>query len=725
MTQDSRLFHLRSGGVSVVLDAAGDAVPRLVHWGRDLGAVTDAELAELARTSVPQIVSNSIDVVVPLGLLPDQTTGWNGTPGLSGHRDGRHFSAAFTGARVSTPASSDPRVGDRRVVVELADEAAELRLAIEVELAESGVLRTRATLTSTGDGAYTVDDLVLALPVPAEAEEILDFTGRHMREMSPQRHPFTVGTHAAEGRHGRTGHDASLLYAVGRTGFGFRSGEVWGVQVAWSGNHRSYAERLPTGRAVVGGGELLLPGEVRLGRDESYTTPWLYASWGDGLDDLGARLHGFVRGREGYPTSPRPVVLNTWEAVYFDQRLDTLLALADRAAEVGVERFVLDDGWFRGRRDKTAGLGDWTVDESVWPDGLDPLVERVRGHGMQFGLWFEPEMINPDSDAARAHPDWVMSAGHRLPPTQRFQQVLDLTAPGAYEHVLGSMSALIERHAIDFVKWDHNRDLVDAGHSASGRAGVHDQTLAFYRLVDELRSRFPALEIEACSSGGARADLEVLGRSDRVWASDCIDALERQRIERWTGVVVPPEMLGSHVGSSPAHSTDRRHEMAFRAGTALFGHFGLELDLTTVDADELAELTRWIELYKAERSWLHRGTVVRGDHPDPAYWVRGVVSETADEALYSFVAVATTVQNPPGAVRLPGLDPDRRYRVEVVEPGHRIKAYNHHAGPAWWTTGAELTGRSLATVGLQAPGLAPEHLVLVRARAVDPEGPAR
>ena len=157
MTQDSRLFHLRSGGVSVVLDAAGDAVPRIVHWGRDLGVVSDSELSELARTSVPQIVSNSIDVPVPLGLLPDQTTGWNGTPGLSGHCDGRHFSAAFAGARVSTPASPDPRVGDRRVVVELADEAVELRLAIEVELAEGGVLRTRATLTSTGDGVYTLD----------------------------------------------------------------------------------------------------------------------------------------------------------------------------------------------------------------------------------------------------------------------------------------------------------------------------------------------------------------------------------------------------------------------------------------------------------------------------------------------------------------------------------------------------------------------------------------
>ncbi|WP_457098908.1 alpha-galactosidase [Microbacterium sp. P5_E9] len=722
VTDTTRLFHLTSGGVSVLIDARGAGVPRIVHWGAALDVRDQRDLEQLASASIPQIVSNSIDTPVPLAILPEQAKGWTGTPGISGHRDGAAFTVDLALVAVHSGRSADKRFRDRNLRFELEDGDTGLQVELELELADSGVLRTRARVTSTKDGAYTLDGLVLALPVPLHAQEILDFTGRHVRESSAQRHAFTMGTHTNDGRHGRTGHDASLLYAVGAEGFGFRSGEVWGVQVAWSGNHRTYAERLPSGRSVIGGGELLLPGEVRLHAGEAYRSPWLYASYGDGLDALSARFHEFLRARPGYPSTPRPVVLNTWEAVYFDQDLDTLLALADRAAGVGVERFVLDDGWFHGRRDKSAGLGDWRIDADVWPDGLEPLVERVRALGMQFGLWFEPEMINPDSDAARENPDWIMGPGHRQPPTARYQQVLDLSNPAAFAHVLESMSGLVARYDIDFIKWDHNRDLVDAGHPASGVAGVHNQTLAFYRLVDELRARFPRLEIEACSSGGARADLEVLERSDRIWASDCIDALERQRIERWTGITVPPELIGSHVGSARAHSTRRTHDMSFRAGTALFGSFGIEQDLTAAPAEDLEELAQWITLYKGARGWMHRGTVVRGDHPDPAYWIRGIVSRDRDEALYSLVAMATGVQNPPGVVRLPGLDPDRHYRVEPIAPGDAILTFNHHAGPAWWTTGIELTGQVLATAGIQAPALAPEHLAVIHVTAIPTEG---
>jgi alpha-galactosidase len=722
MSDTTRLFHLSAGGVSVVVDARGTGMPRIAHWGASLLPVSPGGLEQLVAGGQPQIVSNSIDTLVPLGILPEQSTGWAGTPGISGHRDGRHFSVALELSDVRLETSTDTRFADRRIVAELVDADAGLRVVLVLELSDAGVLRTRASVTSTADGAYTLDGLALALPVPLHAQQVLDFTGRHVRESSAQRHDFTYGTHVSEGRRGRTGHDASLLYAVGATGFGFGAGEVWGVQVAWSGNHRSYAERLPNGRGVIGGGELLLPGEVRLARGDSYESPWLYASYGDGIDELSSRFHEFLRARDGYPSTPRPVVLNTWEAVYFDQDLDTLLALADRAAEVGVERFVLDDGWFHGRRDKSAGLGDWRIDAGVWPEGLDPLVARVRSLGMQFGLWFEPEMINPDSDAAREHPEWIMSPGHRLPPTARHQQVLDLANPAAFDHVLESMSGLVARYDIDFIKWDHNRDLVDAGHPGGGVAGVHDQTLAFYRLVDALRARHPRLEIEACSSGGARADLEVLERSDRIWASDCIDALERQRIERWTGVTVPPELIGSHVGSATAHSTKRTHDISFRAGTALFGSFGIEQDLSLASDAEVAALTEWIALYKRMRGWMHRGTVVRGDHPDTSYWLRGIVARDRAQAVYSFVAMATSVQNPPGMVRLTGLDPERLYRVAPLAPGDAILTFNHHAGPAWWSEGVELSGRALASVGLQGPALAPEHLALVHVTAVDQEG---
>ena len=706
------VVHLRAGGVSLVLDLTGELLPRVLHWGADLGELSRSELATLRLTSQPQVVSNSIDAGVPLSVVPEAAVGWMGTPGLTGHRAGREFSSLFTVTRVQVEAAHG--VTDHRVVVEATDDHARLRMLLEIELTASGLVRLRARVTNTDEvEPYTLDGLLLALPVPTAAQEILDFSGRHLRERSPQRHAFTLGTHLRDNRRGRTGADATLLLLAGTTGFSFAGGEVWGLHVAWSGNHRTLAERTPQGDGLLSGGELLLPGEGTLAAGESYRTPWVFGGWGQGLDQLSARFHDYLRARPQHPRTPRPVVLNTWEAVYFRQDLATLCELADAAAEVGVERFVLDDGWFRHRRDDFAGLGDWYVDEGVWPEGLGPLVDHVRARGMQFGLWFEPEMINVDSDLARAHPDWILSAGHRLPPESRHQQVLDLAAPEAFAYILERMSSLIGEYAIDYIKWDHNRDLVEPGRAAHGRAGVHEQTEALYRLVDTLKARHPGLEIESCSSGGARADLGVLDRTDRIWASDCIDALERQQIERWTGLLVPPEMIGSHVGAPVAHTTGRTHSLAFRAGTAMFGHFGIEWDLRTASVQDRARMTEWVTLYKEHRELLHSGRVVRVDHPDPAVQVHGVVSDAGDEALFAIVAVATSTWSPTGPVRLPGLAPVGRYRVTPVSLAAEVPAYGDAAPTPWWAGQPVLSGAVLAQHGLQVPALLPEQLVLV------------
>src|SRR5699024_5253862 len=242
------------------------------------------------------------------------------------------------------------------------------------------------------------------------------------------------------------------------------------------------------------------------------------------------RFHRHLRAREHHVDRRRPVTLNVWEAVYFAHDLARLTDLADRAAALGVERFVLDDGWFGSRRDDFSGLGDWVGSEEVWPDGLGPLIDHVTGLGMEFGLWFEPEMVNEDSDVARAHPEWVLGPSPTaLPLESRHQQVLNLSLPEAYEHVRTQMLDVLDRYDIGYLKWDHNRDLLEAATRATGRAAVHEQTLAAYRLMDELKAAHPGLEIESCSSGGARVDLEVLEHTDRVWVSDCIDPLERQQ----------------------------------------------------------------------------------------------------------------------------------------------------------------------------------------------------
>ncbi|MEH0841934.1 alpha-galactosidase [Micromonospora sp. CPCC 205711] len=751
------VVHLRRGRTSLVLDARGPGLPRVVHWGADLGPLPTDDLPALVDATVPPVVPSSFDAPTVLSLLPEASAGWSGRPGLGGHRNGRDWSTAFRldgldvvdagggrdlpeldggpdatsngpdpsrvsfgGEAVVVPAKDGDRggAGAARVTVRASDPGAALALTVEITLHPTGLLTLRHRLRNTGDAPYEVRELTPVLPVPAVATELLDLTGRWCRERAPQRHPWPMGAWVREGRHGRTGHDATLLLAAGTPGFGFRHGEVWAVHTAWSGDHVTVAERRPTGESTLGGGELLAPGEILLGPGEEYATPLLHAVRSDtGLDGLSDVLHAHLRARPGHPRSPRPVTLNVWEAVYFDHDLARLTALADRAAEVGVERFVLDDGWFRGRRHDRAGLGDWHVDDEVWPDGLDPLIDHVRGLGMQFGLWVEPEMVNPDSDLFRAHPDWLLAAPGRLPPEWRHQQVLDLAHPEAYDHVFGRLDALLTEHeGIAYLKWDHNRDLTEAGHA--GRPGVHAQTLAVYRLLDELRARHPHLEIESCSSGGARVDLEILGRTDRVWASDCNDALERLSIQRWTGLLLPPELVGTHIGPERSHTTHRVHDLGFRAVTALFGHHGIEWDIGAITPAERAELAAWVALHKRLRPLLHAGRVVRVDHPDPAVQAHGVVAHDGSHAVYAVSRLATSVAQAPGAVRLPGLDPARRYRVRQPAgvPGPALLELTP---PGWLTTGDGVTvsGSVLGAVGLQLPALHPEQALLLEVTA--------
>jgi alpha-galactosidase len=702
-----RSLHLRGGGVSVVLDATGDGLPRVAHWGADLGEAADLDALRAAAT--PPVPRAVLDVRVPVSLLPERAAGYRGRPGLSGSRAGASWSPSFRVKAIERPAPDAAPIA-------AADSDAGLALRSELRLAPSGVLELRHTLRNDGEDGYALEELACLLPVPGVAREVLDLTGRWCRERSPQRRPLGHGAWRREGRHGRTGHDAPLLLVAGTPGFGFRAGEVWGVHLGWSGDAATWAERLPDGTAVLAAAELPAPGELRLEPGEEYTTPWLYAAWSDrGLDGLSAALHGWLRARPGHPPRPRPVVLNTWEAVYFDHRLDRLTELADTAAQLGVERFVLDDGWFGARRDDSAGLGDWHVSPAVWPQGLGPLIEHVRGLGMEFGVWVEPEMVNPDSDVFRAHPEWVLQAPGRLPPPWRHQQVLDLAEPAAYAHVRDRIDALLREYEIAFLKWDHNRDLVEAGHA--GRPAVHAQTLAAYRLLDELRALHPRLEIESCSSGGARVDFGILARTDRVWASDTNDALERQAIQRWTGLLLPPELVGTHVGPPRAHTTGRTHDLSFRVATALFGHFGIEWDISAATAEERAGLAEAIACYRRMRELLHTGEVVRADHPDPAAYLHGVVAQDRGEALFGYVQLATSADERPGAARLPGLDPERAYRVAPVTLAGG-PALQQSSPPGWLAAGGvTLSGRALAAAGLQLPVLQPEQALLLHVTA--------
>jgi alpha-galactosidase len=737
----ARLVSLRAGGAHLLLDIGGAQLPRVLHWGADLGDLDLGSRAEdLLRALRPASPNGAFDEAPPLTVLPTEADGWSGAPGLAGHRAGAAVHPVLR-LRAPTEVTEDP-AGGGLVLATAGDDVCGIEVEVRLRLDPHGVVMVDAAVTSTASGEYDLGALRLALPLPRGATEVLDTTGRWCREASPQRQRLRSGTWWRPSRRGRTGHDGPLFVAAGSAGFGFRHGQVWATHLAWSGDSEHLVERLPEGSgghaAVLGAGELLRPGEVRLGSGQTYRSPTAYYSWSaDGLDGVAQRWHRQQRARPEHPKMPRPVVLNTWEAVYLKHDLDRLRDLADVAARVGVERFVLDDGWFRRRRNVTSGLGDWYVDEIVWPKGLHPLVEHVRALGMELGIWIEPEMINLDSDLAREHPEWILRAdGGQLPPDWRFQQVLDLTQPDAWKYLLERLDALVTEYGPAFLKWDHNRDL----HAAGPGARVHGQTLALYSLLDTLRERHPQLEIESCASGGGRVDLGILARSDRVWTSDCNDPLERQHIQRWTGQLVAPELLGAHIGPAVAHTTLRSGSLTMRCVTALFGHAGLEWDLRTATPDELDQVTRWVGLYRELRPLLHSGDVVRADLPDDCAVLHGVVSGDRSEAVLAYVQLATSPDLQPGRVQLPGLDPGRVYDVRMrpeigptrtlqlrppgwLEPAEGAEPWTPDGtpgGPALGedVPGLRLPGSFLTDVGIAMPVLTPASAILLHLRAI-------
>ncbi|MCR2812404.1 alpha-galactosidase [Microbacterium sp. zg.Y1084] len=725
----SPLIHLSAAGVSLVVAAERDRLPAILHWGAAIVAA-DADLQAFALAERRRGIDDVSDVPYRPSILPEHAAGWFGRPGLSVHTAGAGWAPQLRVRRVRVderePDSEVTQTGAGRITVDAGDPGAGIDVRIELELAPAGLVRTRVRVrNAAADGEpLEVQSVAPALPVPTRATDVLDFAGRWAHERIPQRHAVVRGTHARTSRRGRTGLDATTVLAAGVPGFSSDAGEVWLSHVGFSGDHEHALDRDDASLAFRGS-EVLLPGEVRLRGGEEYETPWIHGSYGVGLDAAAARFHAHLRGISRSSRRDRPVTLNVWEAVYFDHDPAVLADLAVQAAALGVERFVLDDGWFRGRRDDRAGLGDWEPDPTVWPDGLRPLADEVRRQGMEFGLWVEPEMINEDSDLARAHPDWMLRAGPELPARYRFQQVLDLTNPDAFAHILGTLDGLITDIGVAYLKWDHNRDLVAAGHPATGAPAVHDQTLALYRMLDELRARHPQLEIESCASGGGRVDLGILARTDRVHPSDSHDPIDRFHILRWTGLLVPPEMMGSHVASPVSSVTGRTHDLHYRCAVAFLGHFGIEWDIRELAADDRAALQRWIADYRRFRGLIQTGAAVGGGELDPAGpALRGVVAPDRGEGLFTIVTPATTPDTL-SRVRLPGLADERRYRVTSTAP--------ESLGPPWqvpdWlrlTPGLGragdapvLSGSMLRTVGLEFPTFHPERAAVVHVAAVD------
>ncbi|MDG0835383.1 alpha-galactosidase [Pelomonas saccharophila] len=712
MSTDYLSLHGRSS--SLVLELPRGEAPLWRYWGPRL---PDGATPGTALRDTRPLPSFNLDFDQPLSVAPTFGVGWFGQSALLAHRTGRDFAQAFTRCEV------DWQQPGRAVVLRLTDDVAQLRLDLHLRLDEaSDVLVAHSELSNLGSSDLDVQWLAaFTLPLPGRCDQVRSYAGQHMQEFLLQVQPLARSTWRRESRRGRTSHDCFPGAVVTTPGATDDAGLVFGAHLAWSGNHQQSIEFLHDAQFQWQLGEWLAPGEGRLAPGASLTTPEVVASCSTGgLNGLAANFHAELRARLNWPDGamrPRPVHLNTWEGFYFDVHPEPVMALATAAAALGVERFVLDDGWFHGRHHDRAALGDWWPDEGKFPQGLGALIAHVNGLGMEFGLWVEPEMVNPDSELFRAHPDWALQLDGRPLITARNQLVLDISRPEAADYLFDKISALLAAHPIGYLKWDHNRDLTTAG-LPGGLPGYRAQVLAVYALMDRLRRAHPGVEIESCSGGGGRIDFAVLRHTHRVWTSDCIDALSRLDIQRGFLQFFPPEIMGAHVGTAPAHTTGRSQSMAFRAAVALPGHLGVELDARHLGEAEAAELRAWIALYKQLRERLHQGQVWQGQGGDGIVWQVHGEADASELLLLAYRAAPSSLRYAP-PLCLPMLDGAARYRVTQLLPeGSKLPSGRHETTPLHDALrspeGLVLDGAWLAQAGLPMPRVQAETAFIVR-----------
>ena len=687
-------FHALHGrGSSLVLEVVPGSAPLWRYWGPLLPRDALAEAPLAATRPLPTF---ALDKDVALSVFPLLGEGWFAQSALLAHRAGADWAQAVTAAEVDHEGSE--------LLVRLADSVSALEVELRLSLdPETDVLTVSTKLTNAGAGALDIQWLAAAsLPLPPETRRMHFYNGRHQAEFGPQVQELKRSLWRRENRRGLTSHDAPP------TGFAETvEGFVYAAHLAWSGNSVQQAEWLDDGRYLWQFGEWLAPGEVRLGPGETLETPELIATFSaDGRDGAMQNFHAAIRKRMTWPGGkmrPRPVQINTWEGFYFNHDMAGMTALADEAAQLGIERFVLDDGWFEGRRNDKAALGDWAPDRKKYPDGLGPLAAHVTGLGMEFGLWVEPEMINPDSDLARAHPEWILTGAGRPVLTGRNQMVLDLTQHGVADYLYAVLSGLLKSLPISYLKWDHNREIVAGG----PRAVYRRQVQATYALMARLRADFPDVEIEACAAGGGRIDAGILKYAHRFWTSDSLDAVQRIAMQREFLRVFPPEVMGSHIGTAPAHSTRRRQSLDFRAGVALAGHFGVELDPMKLDAKDKARLADWIAEHKALRDQLHSGRIWLGEAGDGVFWQAH--GDARDLILLLYRVEPTTQRHMP-LIRLPMLG-DGAYTVTRLD-----RTRTNHTAPFVETmkNGAVVSGAWLRQSGLTMPAIAAETVSIFR-----------
>ncbi|MBU2862771.1 alpha-galactosidase [Reinekea forsetii] len=700
---------LNSKNTSLVISLENNDA-RLIYLGPKLKQpYSESELSNLV---LPPLAQAGLDEIQHLSLASTFADGTFLNPSLKCHRAGQDWVIQWTNV--------DCVSEDKQLTLSFNDCHANIRLNLRITVDEAtDTFCFETSVTNTGQQTLELTQLLTSLPVPSHFKKSMHFSGRWVNEFQPIESTIPTGTLELTNLKGRTSQDhfPGLLFA--EQAFGNESGECYGMHLGWSGNHTQRIERNQLGLTQYQAGIYLMPGEALLTMDQSFHNAPLYVTTTQaGLAGISENFQQFVRTNIlTFPTStPRPIHINTWEAVYFDHNQEGLDALAQAAHQVGAERFVLDDGWFKGRRDDTTALGDWVIDQDVYPEGFAPLVKTLSKNNLEFGLWFEPEMVSTESDLFRIHPDWVLGITNRHQPSGRNQWVLDMSNPSVVDFLFTSIGNVLKAHPIRYIKWDMNRDLLQAG-DFTGKAAYADYVYGLYNLLARIRAAFPNVEIESCSSGGGRMDYGILKHTHRFWLSDCNDALERQRMQQWASLFFPAEVLGSHIGPDTSHTTRRTHSMQVRAATALFCHLGIECDLRQLNQADQAELTTYLNLYKDIREDIHSGIRVPLTCPDEnqiGFFVKGT-----SNGYISIFQKTMPEFSVPGYLRIPYLIPDQQYQIKVlIQPQHTQHLMKKK--PHWLEqSNLKVQGEWLINKGIPLPVLDPESILILKLEACD------
>jgi alpha-galactosidase len=531
---------------------------------------------------------------------------------------------------------------------------------------EHDIIERWLELENAGQDTVSIEVCNFAtLHLPNGTNELTCVSGSWAREFTPQRVRLSPGIELIESRNLGTGHAANPIVLINRPGQAWEeSGTVYFAALAYSGAWQIAVEQLPTWDVRIHAGYLPFDFQLDLAPGEKHITPAVVCGVSaEGWGGASRRLHAFTRERVLPHPRLRPVLYNGWEAMYFDLTLDGLIDLARKAAAIGVELFCVDDGWFGARRSELAGLGDWVVSADAFPQGIEPLVQEVHRLGMKFGLWIEPEMVNPDSDLYRQHPDWVLHFPGRERTQARHQLVLDFGRAEVVEHIFAVLDELVTRYNIAFFKWDMNRLATEPG-SVAGKTIWRAHTAGVYAIMDRLRRKHPALDIQSCSSGGGRVDLGILARTDQVWVSDNTDAFDRIRIQEGFSLAYPARCMEAWVTHEHNHITQRTTSLGLRFDVAMRGVLGIGSSLNQLSDAELAEYANYIAFYKRIRHVIQDGVLYRLERLEEfqASVIEYLLPD-GSEAVYSIAVRDHHIGSVRPAALLKGLLPGATYIV--------------------------------------------------------------